>query len=250
MTTVGHDEIRELLGVYALDAVEPEERDLVERHLATCAECREEVDRHRSVAAMLAASDLPAPEGLWDRVKAGVTTSETTETARVVPLRRPWAGAWLSAAAVVTLLALVGLQTVRLDQATNDLGAARSELAAVRQALATGSYGEMASLASGVPGSETVSMAGDAGDVQAIILPDGTGILVPETIRPLDPTRTYQLWAVIDGKVISAGVLGATPKVTPFHIDRSRLEGLVLTNEEAGGVAVSEQAAAAAWFAS
>src|SRR5687767_15186390 len=63
-----HDQISELLGAYSLDAVDPDERELVEAHLLTCARCRAEVADHREVASLLAHSGSDAPEGLWDRI--------------------------------------------------------------------------------------------------------------------------------------------------------------------------------------
>ncbi|MER3453386.1 MAG: anti-sigma factor, partial [Acidimicrobiia bacterium] len=62
---LSHREIDELLGAYALDAVEPDERAAVEAHLRTCSRCWAEVADHREVAAYLAHSGGPAPEGVW-----------------------------------------------------------------------------------------------------------------------------------------------------------------------------------------
>ena len=63
-----HDEIGELLGAYALDAVDPAERDAIEEHLLSCAKCRAEVADHREVAALLAHGGSDAPAELWDRI--------------------------------------------------------------------------------------------------------------------------------------------------------------------------------------
>ena len=51
-----HREIQELLGVYALDAVDPEMAAMVERHLAGCVKCSIEVAQHHEVAGLLANS--------------------------------------------------------------------------------------------------------------------------------------------------------------------------------------------------
>ena len=49
-----HDhEIEELLGAYALDAVNAEEATAVEVHLTTCPRCRAELDAYREMAAAL-----------------------------------------------------------------------------------------------------------------------------------------------------------------------------------------------------
>ncbi len=48
-----HSEASELLGVYALDALDADERVAVERHLAGCGLCRAEVAEHIEVAGLL-----------------------------------------------------------------------------------------------------------------------------------------------------------------------------------------------------
>ena len=80
-------------------------------------------------------------------------------------------------------------------------------------------------------------------------MPDGTGYLTRHTLRPLPADRTYQLWAIIDGEVISAGVLGADPGVVPFRIDPGGFEGFAITEEAVGGVAASENQPVVAWLA-
>ncbi len=63
-----HQEIQELLGAYALDAVDPETAALVERHLETCVRCSTEVARHHEVAGLLANSGGESPPELWDGI--------------------------------------------------------------------------------------------------------------------------------------------------------------------------------------
>jgi len=65
-----HRELQELLGAYALDAVDPDEAAAVEEHVASCPRCRAELAEHRETAAMLASVGAPAPEGVWDRIAA------------------------------------------------------------------------------------------------------------------------------------------------------------------------------------
>jgi len=65
-----HREIQELLGVYALDAVDPETAALVERHLDGCIKCSMEVAQHHEVAGLLANSGGESPVGLWDGIAA------------------------------------------------------------------------------------------------------------------------------------------------------------------------------------
>lgn len=65
---IDHDQIAELLGVYALDALDPDEMALVEEHLKHCPRCSEEVARHHQVAGLLANSGTEAPPQIWDRI--------------------------------------------------------------------------------------------------------------------------------------------------------------------------------------
>ena len=66
-----HQDIEELLGAYALDAVDPDEARLVEEHLVECPRCRAEVAAHREVAALLTSGTSdPVPDGVWDRITA------------------------------------------------------------------------------------------------------------------------------------------------------------------------------------
>ncbi len=250
MSSADHDSLRELLGALALDAVHGAERTRIEEHLETCAACRAEVDDHRSVAAMLAEAETHLPDGLWDRVRGEIHAGASEEAvADVIPLRRPpgWLP-FLSAAAVTILVALVGVQTIRLQQARTDLADSRSRLAAIEQAVVAGDYAAISVLAAGAPGAMTVALDGDAGAASATILPDGSGYLDLDSLARLDGEHTYQLWAVLDGEVISAGVFGGEPTVAPFRVDPHLLQGLVVTEEVSGGVAVSSQPAASAWL--
>ncbi len=63
-----HQEIQEMLGVYALDAVDAETAAMVERHLAECMRCSVEVAQHHEVAGLLANSGGASPAGLWSGI--------------------------------------------------------------------------------------------------------------------------------------------------------------------------------------
>ena len=65
---MSHQQAAELLAVFALDAVDDDEHELIEAHLAECPRCRAELDAHREVAAALGNSVEPLPEGLWSSI--------------------------------------------------------------------------------------------------------------------------------------------------------------------------------------
>lgn len=252
MTMDTHETIAGLLGVYALDAVEPDERVRVEAHLTTCAVCRKEVDAHREVAALLAETGTAPPVELWDRIQAGISVVEAVPTgAEVIPLRphRRVMAPLAAAAAAAVMVGLVAIQTARVTSLQTDLAASESRVEELQLAIASGDLEPFIEAALADPGTVTVSLAADGQALGTVILlADGTGLLADHDLTPLPADRTYQLWAIQDGRVISAGLLGNDPGVIPFHVDLERLDGLVITEEEAGGVPVSEQGAVAAWI--
>lgn len=216
-----HEDIQSLLGAYALDAVDDGERRRVDQHLRGCEECREEASDHLEVA------------GLLTLVLEMEGEAETEDPPPVVSLeaerdrRRPAMAQVLSVAAALVLLVGFVVQTARLGQVRSQLQAASVE--DVAAALAA-------------DGSLTFGLTDGEGQEVAtvVLLDDGTGLLTIEGLPAVDEGRTYQLWGVMDGEVVSVGLAGDGPGTSAFTADGERLEALVLTEEEAGGVAVSE----------
>lgn len=210
-----HEDLQSLLGAFALDAVDLDEARRVESHLVDCAVCREEVAGYLEVTGLLPLV-LGAPRGDG----APVTTEAVRRPAR-----------WMSAAAavaIVTLSAGLVVQTRRL--------------AGAEQRLADADLDAVALAAEGIDGVSTLLLADGAGHAVArvVLLPDGTGLLTIEDLPSVDDDRTYQLWGVMDDEVVSVGLAGTGPGTTAFTADALRLQALVLTEEEAGGVAVSQ----------
>ena len=247
-----HDYIQSLLGVYALDAIDdPAELRSVELHLTACPECRAEVDSHRLVTSAMAEAELEAPPGLWERIEEELDV----ETARP---GRPW---WhlhnaTSIAAILAVGAAIGMgalwtgangDVTELRERVSDLEAAVEQAEAAIDDADPIVLAVQRARAAGTALEETVG--GDIGSSTAIVLPDGQAWLTDVTYDALDSAETYQLWAIQDGTVISAGVLGSDPGTVSFHVDADRLDGLVITIEDAGGVVSSANPAAAAWLA-
>jgi anti-sigma factor RsiW len=227
MAELRHDQVEELLGAYALDAVTAEERIEVEAHLATCPRCRNEVDAHREVAAHLAQGGAAAPDHLWERI-AGAIDAETPPPMRLVvddapPRARAPRWAWwpglLGAAAAVAIIALTaGLLVVQ-----NRVGDLEGERALA--GAATAAFAE--------PGARTVDLEGDTGEVvaRAALLPDGTGYVLAGGLPDLD-RGIYQLWGQAGDAVVSLGTMGAAPDVVAFHADPAPERLLISVEEE------------------
>jgi anti-sigma-K factor RskA len=79
-----HDE----LAVLALDAMEPDEREVVEAHVRGCAACRAELDDYRQTLAVVAVegAELP-PASAWARISEQVTAPSNGQGRR--PLGDP-----------------------------------------------------------------------------------------------------------------------------------------------------------------
>jgi hypothetical protein len=233
-----HDEVAELLGAYALDALDVDERDAVEQHLNECPRCRAELGDHRTVASFLGSAGGRAPDGLWDRIAGSLEEAPPElRLAPVVPLRERRSVSLRVGAAVAAVaagvIAVLGLEVVHLSNQVDHVAAPERAdtalLSAATHALAD-------------PHAQRVSMRSTDGQrsAEVALTPEGTGFLVADDLPALPSDRTYQLWALADGQKISAGVLGARPGVVAFRYAPSGLSGFAVTDEHAGGVVSSQ----------
>jgi len=219
-------EIEELLGAYALDAVTDIERRQVERALDLDPRLRAEADELVAVSLVLAgdlAPDEPAPDHLWATIEAEISPPAVGPIHRRRPIRRRLAAA--AGAAAVAIVAVLAV-TVFLQ---------RTEISDLREDPLASAVEETADRA----GAITMTLSGDT-TVDVVLGPDGVGYVLGDELPALDADSTYQLWAIVDDRVISAGVLGAEPAVSPFRVD-GPVAGFALTVEQAGGVVSSEQ---------
>ncbi len=275
---LSHAEIEELLGVYALDAVDRETAAIVEAHLDECMRCSIEVVQHHEVAGMLAnsggAPSVQVWDGIagqlggtsdesWDRLSAklellgsGVTGRDGSDRSGnlpsggdVVPLdqsrrrsRFVTAGAGLVAAAAAVVAVAFGVQANHLHTQVSALQAS-PQLSAAEHAAAAASGSKRIILTS-------PSHPGPGRTPASIVLTAaGTGFVVNDQrngLALLPSGRTYQLWAVVGTKTISLGLLGSHPAIVPFSVAGSAgVSAFAITNEAAGGVVASVNQAVA-----
>lgn len=248
-------ELDALLGAYALDALEPDERNRVDVYLARNVRARNEVDELLESAASLARAPIDdttasAPAGLWDRISfaieedlAPTTSGGAYEPDELAPpgelrARRAQRNArwmpWVVAAAAFVVAVLV-TQVVSLNHRLDN----------------TPGTGETAAVsafahAARVDGARKVSLTPADGEevARVVLLPDGSGYLKNDSLAPLDADHTYQLWALTGDAdhpvAISAGVLGPNPKAAAFRT-ATDVNGFAITVEEMPGVGQSKQ---------
>jgi hypothetical protein len=241
MSVRSHDEIRELLGAFAVDGVDDGEAAEVRAHLASCLECAAEVDTHHEVTAMLANSGGDAPSHLWERIKAQLGTSAPpgrsapaeahAELDELAPRRSARSAARLLAtAAAVALIAVLVVQVVRLNDRVGQLQGSSPQ-----QQVA-----HAAQVALRDPAAQHVALSATSSAprlAQVVVLPTGVAFLVNDALPSLPADRTYQLWGQVGTRLISLGLLGAHPTAISFDVGRAGLvTAYAITSERAGGV--------------
>ena len=133
MDAVDHTEFAELLAVYSLDALPPDEVSVLEGHLADCPRCRAELESLRDVASLLGNSGASPPAGTWDKIAGELGLPPADESVPLLAFqsrrRRPvWRNAALAVAAVVmVVLGLLSYRVVNLDNRVGQLQASLGE---------------------------------------------------------------------------------------------------------------------------
>jgi anti-sigma-K factor RskA len=216
------------LALYALDALEGDEAEEVEAHLALCASCRRELAAHEEALGALV-EDGPPPE-LWDAVESQIRAGDVApmngtpvhpvpptvahldrSAGRRVMRRRL---ALLAAAAAVVAVVGVGVGT----QLDND---------------GTGS-GTLAGVSTDGPTIAVLADAHGAGVAKVVANDDGD-VLVLEGLPALSAQREYQLWSVDGPRPESLGLLGdGHDEAVPLSLPASTAK-LAISEEPAGG---------------
>jgi anti-sigma-K factor RskA len=235
LTVSRHAEARDLLGAFALGAVDAEEATTVRHHLTTCAECQGEIAQLWTMVNVLwnTVEPLDPPPALRDRIAVAVmaepaslppaapaalrSTPTITPVVRVSELIRKPASFWSrvtpwAAAAAILLVLSIGL-LIRTLQLQDQL----------RQ--------------TAVPVAETIALASTdaAPDVsgEVIYLPEDDLFLVDVRDLPsLEPHQVYEVWLIgEDGVPVPAGVFDQPTDRHAVIADRDQYETLAITVE-------------------
>lgn len=227
------DDLRSLLGAYALDALDADERAAVEARLLEDQDARAELHALQLGAAWLERSAQRPSPAVWDAVAREMESDLARDagnpvadagTRTVTPLRRRprvVTRTLALAAAFAAVVAVAGGVRTAVDDRI-DVGDAA--LAAVID------------VARSEPGARSIVLetANGSPAVEAVVHVDGTGLAVPRDLAPLGARRTYQLWAITADGPVSLGTLGNHQGARTFDAARGA-SALAITEEPRGG---------------
>jgi hypothetical protein len=205
-----HEQFAEGLALYALQALEGNERAVLEQHLTGCAACRLELEQLRGDGALLAlsATGTKPPQRARQRLLDAVAREPRTAMPAYREPRRSWWGAlgWMAAVAVLvfavplwkendTLKQDVRSWRGRVGQQTLELDAAQKFVETV-----TNPEGQHFTLVAGKTPPQPQG--------KAFYLKNRRSLVFLATDMPaLPPNKAYELWLIpVQGAPIPAGV--------------------------------------------
>jgi anti-sigma-K factor RskA len=253
-----HEQFAEDLALYALNALEGDERASLEKHLTTCNACRQELEQLRGDGALLALASVgPKPpararQRLMDAVAKEAAASSTLsrrsleiprkDGAVIVEAKRHWWGwlGWAATAAVIVFAASLWKENVGLKRDATSwralAGQQELELGHARDVVAT-------------------LTASDAMRVTLVSVktppqPQGKAfylrnrsslVFVANNMPTLPPQKAYELWLIpTQGAPIPAGVFkpdahGSATVVNPPLPAGAEAKAFAITVENEGG---------------
>lgn len=252
-------EIIELLDAYALGAAAKPEAESIERHVADCVRCWEELNEAQRAAALIALS-LPIhspPDSLGRRILAAAQR-DTRRKSRsrhpviggaIAPRRSPWlAASWSLAAAGVAALVFASflqVQMADLRHEKNDLAqqvsdlrahneAADAQLEQQRQIMAVLSHPDTQS----VP-MTPVSSSSRASAVYGWSRSGGQAFILCQGLPALEAGQVYQAWFAIGNDYVPARIFSTSDGTCLIPMDvgwlTGRPNGIGITIEPDGG---------------
>lgn len=216
------EELHDLVAPYALDALEPGERELFERHLEECASCRAQLAEFQSTASALAyAETAEPPAALRERILEAAR-AENGANVLQFPKRRWLFPATAVAAAAAAVVAIgVGLWAASLSR---DLDRERNASAGYAQAI------ELLEA-----DAQVVRLSNAEGGL--LVTRDGDAALVVCGLEPAPSGRTYEAWVIQGETPRPAGLFRGGSGCPPVLLDRKVPPGsqVAVTLEQQGG---------------
>jgi anti-sigma-K factor RskA len=204
-----HEQFADDLALYALGALEGEERQAVEKHLEECSACRQELERLRGDATLLAFSVSGAKPPARSRERL---MSAIAKEPRQIPLREQKRASWWNALGWAAAVAAI-VVGVWLRQENSDLRQRMAQLE-TRSAKEDQQLTEAKQLLTTLTSPDAEHFTLVAGN--APVLPQGKAIYVRSSgtlvflasnLAAIPPEKTYELWLIpTSGAPIPAGL--------------------------------------------
>jgi anti-sigma-K factor RskA len=244
-----HDGVRELIPLHAIGALSGAERDAVEAHLATCADCAAELRGFAPVGIALAqiAPQVDPPATLRAAILAAAKPPAATTRAATPILP------WFAAAAMFVITAGMGFYVASLQQRIRALeGDLRAALLRVEDserrvnvALRAAADAQTPLTVLTAPDVRQINLTGQpaapTASARAFWSRSRGMVITAANLPQLPPDRIYQLWFVTKPAPVSAGLLTpdangslTTTLTTPSDVPAP--SALAVTIEPAGGV--------------
>ncbi len=200
--------VSDLIPAYILSCLLPAEKHRVEKHLQTCAECKQELKSYEPVITGLAVVPVqidPTP-GLKKTIMQAVISGDDEQPVVQTSFSRhfekrsklsrlgPWLRVW-SVASLVLVIVLAITSLILFNQ-VRDLSQKNAGIS---------------SQFTVIPLNGT-STAPEASGVMIISNHGLSGSLNVDGLPPLDTGHQYQLWLLEEGKRINGGVFSVTPQ--------------------------------------
>lgn len=216
-----------LTGVYALDALDIDERATFEEHLRGCSACRAEVAELTETASRLAAAAaVPVTPDVRDRVMEAVgQVRQASPFAALSDLDERRSRRWFlqpaSIAAALLLVVSVGLGAIALDERQQARDA--EQLAARVSALATD------------PDRVELNVPVSTGGYGTVVASGRSALFRTSNVATLPDDQVYQLWILRAEGAQSVGVLGRGGVLETLVEGMRPADALGLTIEPDGG---------------
>jgi len=247
-----HEQFAEDLALYALNALEGDDRAVLEKHLAACSECRLELEQLRGDGALLALSTIgPKPpararQRLLDAVSKESAPTSRAQNAREmghpsVP-RRSWWGAlgWAATAAVIVFAASLWKENAMLRQSLASASAQGAQSAR--------EFEDLRKIAAPLiaPGAQRITLVAMKTPPQpqgkAFYLRNrGSLVFMANNMPSLPPQKAYELWLIpIQGAPVPAGTFkpdahGSATVVNPPLPSGMEAKAFAITVENEAG---------------
>ena len=246
-----HEQFAEDLALYSLNALQGEDRATLEKHLATCPDCRLELEQLRGDGALLAMSTMgPKPpararQRLLDAVAKESADSPRAQQAREsASPRRSWWGflGWAATAAVIVFAASLWKENAVLKRT---LASASTQAAESSRQLE-----DLRRIAAPIiaPEAQRITLVAMKTPLQpqgkAFYLRNhGNLVFVANNMPPLPPQKAYELWLIpTQGAPVPAGMFkpdarGSATVVNPPLPAGIEAKAFAITVENEAGAA-------------